>query len=309
MVWNRQLSAGTGSSTYVFTTILVLFLTGIALGAGMLGVLRPRVRSAVTLIAVAQILTAVFACIGAAILSSPSYPLQGGSSAFVLALGLFAAQAVFIVLPATVAMGITFPATAALLGDETGTEGSATGALLAVNTTGSIVATFVLPFFVIPLIGSPATLAILILINAVVGTVLFRGERRLAPERRRLGVLAGVGVVGLVIVTFVTGAAFQNPTIQLIEGKGGTVFEAAEDEIAATEAGRDRGHAPAVGGRDGDDRCSPSTPSSCPCCRSPCAPTRIVASRSPSAWARPSGRRSTPASRRTPWSWSRPCPG
>ena len=238
VVWNRQLSAGTGSSTYVFTTILVLFLTGIALGAGMLGVLRPRVRSAVTLIAAAQILTAVFACIGAAILSSPSFPLQGGSSAFVLALSLFAAQAVFIVLPATVAMGITFPATAALLGDETGSEGSATGSLLAVNTTGSIVATFVLPFFVIPAIGSPATLAFLILTNAVVGIVLFRGERGLTPSRRRLGVLAGVGVVGLVIVTFVTGAGFQNPTIQVVEGRGGTIFESAEDEIAATEAGQ-----------------------------------------------------------------------
>ena len=35
----------------------------------------------------------------------------------------------------------------------------------------------------------------------------------------------------------VSGVAFRNPTIQLVEKKGGTVFEAAEDEIAAVEAG------------------------------------------------------------------------
>ena len=40
------------------------------------------------------------------------------------------------------------------------------------------------------------------------------------------------------IATLVGGTAFRNPTIQLIEARGGTVFEAAEDEIAMTEAGQ-----------------------------------------------------------------------
>ena len=66
VTWNRLLAAGTGNSTYVFTTILALFLVGIALGAGMLGALRHRVRSTVLLIAAAQVLTAAFAVAGAA---------------------------------------------------------------------------------------------------------------------------------------------------------------------------------------------------------------------------------------------------
>src|SRR5262249_28430845 len=57
VVWNRLIGAGTGSSTYVFTIILVLFLIGIATGAVLLGVLRPRVRSIVALIGVAQLVT------------------------------------------------------------------------------------------------------------------------------------------------------------------------------------------------------------------------------------------------------------
>ncbi len=237
VVWNRLIGAGTGSSTYVFTIILTLFLIGIALGAAMLGVLRLRVRSTIALIAVAQIVTALFATIGAAILASPPVPFSGASPDFISALGKFAGQATLLVLPPTIAMGITFPATAALLGEERGSEGSATGTLLAVNTAGSLVATFLLPFLVIPLIGSPATLAGLAIINATVGGMLFFGNRDVAPSRRQLGAAAGVLMVLVVAVAFITGIAFRNPTIKVIEANRGTVFEATEDEIASVEAG------------------------------------------------------------------------
>ena len=71
VVWNRLIGAGTGSSTYVFTIILVLFLVGIATGAILLGLIRPRVRSVVGLIAIAQLLTAAFVTVGAVVLASP----------------------------------------------------------------------------------------------------------------------------------------------------------------------------------------------------------------------------------------------
>jgi len=45
VVWNRMLGSGTGSSTYVFTIILALFLTGIAIGAVLFGFLRRRAPS------------------------------------------------------------------------------------------------------------------------------------------------------------------------------------------------------------------------------------------------------------------------
>jgi spermidine synthase len=238
VTWNRLLGAGTGSSTYVFTIILVLFLIGIALGAGLLGVLRTRVRSTTLLIATAQLLTAAFALVGAALLASPTMPFNGSAPNFMGSLGHFARQVTFVVLPATVAMGITFPATAALLSHETGSEGSASGSLLAINTTGAIVATFVLPFFIIPLIGSPATLAALVITNALVGMALIVREHGTSRVVRWTGALAGLGVIAMVGVTMARGTAFGNPTIEVIRHRGGTVFEATEDEIAAVVAGR-----------------------------------------------------------------------
>jgi spermidine synthase len=237
VVWNRMLSAGTGGSTYVFTVILVLFLVGIAAGAILLGWLRPRVRSTISLIAFAQVATAVLVFLGASVLASPSSPLNGATADFGEALREFAWAAAAVVLPPTIAMGLTFPATAALLGDETGTEGSAAGALLAVNTAGSIVATVALPFVVIPLVGSPATLAALALVNMGVGAALWLTA---VPDRRSraLGGIVTGAVAAVVVIALASGSAFRNPTIRVIEDGGGQVFAATEDEIASVEAGQ-----------------------------------------------------------------------
>jgi spermidine synthase len=237
VVWNRMLASGTGNSTYVFTVILALFLIGIATGAVLLGALRRRVRSMTALIGVAQLLTAVFVIIGAATLASPASPFNGASLDFATALRTFIINTAILVLPPTVAMGLIFPATAALLTERAGEEGSATGSLLAVNTVGSIAATFVLPFVLIPLVGSPAVLAGLAITNVVVGGWLLLGDRSLAPSGRVVGGVSSGLIFVIVVTTLMTGSAFRNPTIRRVTGGGGEVFAATEDEIASVEAG------------------------------------------------------------------------
>ena len=66
-LWTRLLASGTGNSTYVFTMILALFLIGIAAGAIAFNVIRPRIRSTVGLLALAQLATAALVLIGGAI--------------------------------------------------------------------------------------------------------------------------------------------------------------------------------------------------------------------------------------------------
>ncbi len=241
VTWNRMLGAGTGSSTYVFTIILALFLVGIAVGAVVLGLIRPKRSQAPLLIGVAQVATAILVVVGAAVLASPVKQFSGSASNFVESLRSFAWAASIVVLPPTIAMGLTFPATASLLGDEAGAEGSASGSLLAVNTAGSIAATFILPFFIIPLIGSPATLAGLALTNAIVGGALLARSSRAAVAVRWAGGLAGAAVAVIVVVALVAGVAFRNPTTTLIEQQHGQVFQAAEDEIASVVAGERNG--------------------------------------------------------------------
>jgi spermidine synthase len=242
VVWNRLMSAGTGSSTYVFAVILTTFLAGIAMGALLLGFIRRRVRNTIGLIAFAQVLTAVLVALGSIVLATPALPLYGGSPEFSHQLRIFAQTAILVVLPATLVMGITFPATAALLGDSSGREGGAAGSLIAVNTVGALVATFVLPFVVIPLIGSPATLALLAIVNAAVGAGLFLSLRGSGGLVRLAGGASGLVAVAVVVAVAVTGAGFLNPTIRLVESVHGTVFASTEDEIASVVAGEANGY-------------------------------------------------------------------
>jgi spermidine synthase len=241
VVWNRMLGAGTGSSTYVFTIILALFLTGIAIGAVLFGAIRTRTRSISWLIGFSQLLTAAFVLIGALTLASPTNPFSGVAPDFLDALRQFALGSAVVVLPATLAMGITFPATAALIGDAEGSEGSAAGALVAVNTVGSLVATFVLPFFVIPILGSPVTLATLALANCGMAAYLLGRGAVGAWAARVAGVAFSGGIAGAVIVALVSGSAFANPTVRLIGQTHGQVFAATEDEIASVVAGERNG--------------------------------------------------------------------
>ena len=115
-------------------------------------------------------------------------------------------------------------------------------------------------------------------------------------------------MVLVVGVAFITGIAFRNPTIKVIEANRGTVFEATEDEIASVEAGEMTGQRRIwVGGTTMtiitvDTKFQPLLPIAL----RPDGEARPRRSRS--AWGRRSGRRSSRASRPTPWSSSRPSP-
>ena len=64
VTWTRLLASGTGNTTYVFTVILAVFLTGIALGALIYNVIERRIREPLRVLALAQALVAVLAVLG-----------------------------------------------------------------------------------------------------------------------------------------------------------------------------------------------------------------------------------------------------
>lgn len=234
VLWTRLLSSGTGNSTYVFTLILGMFLIGIALGAAMFSVARRRIRRPLGLIAQAQIGVAALALVGLVLVIArpvalnPNQPLDA-------ALGVFL-PIVLVVLPATFVMGFTFPATSVLLSDDPAHIAANAGRLLAVNTAGAIIATFVIPFFVIPLVGSPTAVAVLALVNAATALML---ATRLEPFHRRLTAGFALAAGLAVIVASVVPGAVIDPSVARVQRAGGTIYETREDEIASVQAGID----------------------------------------------------------------------
>jgi spermidine synthase len=236
VTWTRLLASGTGNTTYVFTTILTTFLIGLAIGALVFSVLRPRIGDPVRLLAGSQILAAALALVGLVlVLTAPRESNPGlafGTLSSLLGVSLLT------VLPVTIVLGIAFPASSALLPDDANHAGQGSGSLLAANTVGSIVGSLVIPFFLIPVLGSPLLIAGLAATNAVLGIVL--GWRVLAGQSGRLLGAAGVVVVAAVIVAAVWPRVLVQPNEALILARGGVVFASDEDEIASVQAGQIR---------------------------------------------------------------------
>ena len=236
VLWTRLLASGTGNSTYVFTLILGVFLYGIAVGAVIYSTFRRRIGDPIRLLAAAQVLVAVLVLGGLWLLVGASRQLDPGQP--LETVKVLIPLAIAVVFPATVIMGLSFPASSALLSGDRGRIGASAGLLIAVNTIGAIAGSLLVPFLLVPLVGSPASVALLALVNAAVGLALAASlRRRSARASRSLG-LAGAAVVVIVAGAVVAPGVIVHPAEAAITSRGGTLFESREDEIASVQAGQ-----------------------------------------------------------------------
>lgn len=239
VLWTRMLASGTGNSTYVFTTILAVFLLGLAIGAVAFSYLRPRIDDAVSFLAHGQLMIALLVVAG--MITSISQQLMGFlnlASGFGAEFIGFLRLVAVVVLPATFVLGLTLPAAASLVADPRGRVATNTGLLLSINTLGAITGTFVIPFFIIPAVGSPAALGLLALGNLGLAIALaVVGGMHSTPRRVVVG---ATGVLASLAVTaaLVAGGVFVDPSKTWIARNGGVVFASSEDEIASVQAGR-----------------------------------------------------------------------
>ena len=238
VLWTRLLASGTGNSTYVFTTILVVFLIGLALGAVAFAVFRTRIQT-LTLLAIGQVVIALLVLLGMATVISHGSSVEMGHS-LTMVRALFEAGLI-VVLPATIVMGLTFPASSALISDPEGHVGANSGLLLSANTLGSITGTFAIPFIVIPLVGSPVAVGLIALLNVATGITLALAGPIKAPSIRWLTTGAGAITAVVLVVTLTLGSVFVDPNIVRLRADHGTLSMSLEDEIAPVQAGSDGG--------------------------------------------------------------------
>jgi spermidine synthase len=232
VTWTRLLASGTGGYTYVFTVILALFLVGIALGAVIFDRIRPRITDPVRVLSITQLAVAVLAIVGLVLVIADPRPLD--TRDLVGSVGVLALSAVLVVLPVTTALGIAFPTASALLRDEASEAGGESGALLAANTVGAIIGSLVIPFVLMPTIGSPWIIVALALTNAVLGIALaIRASRRGRPLA-----VAGVAVVVAIVAASAQPGAVVQPNEAVIRTMGWQLFASDEDEIASVQAGQ-----------------------------------------------------------------------
>ena len=199
VAWTRVFAMVLGPTIYAFSTMLVAFIGGIAIGASL------GVRLCVGGSAAARLawcLAVVGIGTAAALFAVDQLPLLVGrwvassDGGFVPLIVTEAALAAAMLLPATVALGAVFPLGLAL-GVPSGLAAAAAAArLYAVNTTGAILGSLLAGFALIPAIGLRGTLLVGGGVACAAGTAIMLAA---AGPRRRVAAaaIAAASVVSL----------------------------------------------------------------------------------------------------------------
>jgi spermidine synthase len=195
VLWTRMLAEGTGSSIYIFTTILAIFLLGIALGSFLYRRFsRPR----------GERLGTLGLCLaGVGVLAQATVVLGSGMVGHVP----FVVRTVVVLLPATILMGYAFPLAGRLATPSAETAGGSVGLLYAANTGGSILGSFSAAFVLAGTLGTNGSILLLGALNLLAGAFLYAaepvGRDRPAPGSAGGGRVVAAGLAGLAVLGLV----------------------------------------------------------------------------------------------------------
>jgi len=176
VAWTRALSLVIGSSTYAFSTMLVTFLTGLALGSYLYSRFAGRRRITPVFFGWLQLGIGV-----GALLVTPFFDRMpevflrvfqiSQSPGFVKTIQFFiSALAMFV---PTLFMGATFPCAIQIAATAVGRVGHDVGRVYFVNTGGAIAGTVVAGFVLIPVWGMQSTLQLAVSLNLCLALALF----------------------------------------------------------------------------------------------------------------------------------------
>jgi spermidine synthase len=262
VLWTRMLAEGTGSNIYIFTTILAIFLFGIALGSFLY---RRFSRPA------GERLGTLGLCLaGVGILAQTTVVLGSGVVGDVS----FFVRSVAVLLPATVLMGYAFPLAGRLATPSADAAGGSVGLLYAANTGGSILGSFSAAFILAGTIGTNGSVLLLGGLNLLAGAVLFLAEptgrrhavrqqanpgpgaaasARPGPTNRGWAGVVAAGLAGLAVLGIVASSLDLPVTRTRTENelrRSGRPVTHAEDELATvdTVGGKPKGRRLLVGG-------------------------------------------------------------
>jgi len=201
VAWTRALALIVGSSTYAFSTMLVTFLTGLALGSYLFSRLAGRLRIdpflfgglqlgiGLTALAVTPFFDRMPEVFLWAFQISQSPGFMRGLQFTISALAMF--------LP-TLFMGATFPCVAQIASREIQRVGQDVGRIYFINTGGAIAGTVLAGFLLIPTWGLQTTLKLAVSLNLCLALALFIASREVL--RWRQGAAALVPLLALLVL-------------------------------------------------------------------------------------------------------------
>lgn len=212
VVWTRLLSLNLGATTYTFSLILAVFLTGLGLGSSTGAVLARTVENARSALGWCQLLLVAgiaWAAFGLT-KSLPYWPVDpqlASGPVFIFTMDLV--KTAFVVLPAAVLWGASFPLALAAIGTRDADPGVVVGTTYAANTVGAIFGSLLTSLVFIPGIGTQHSHQLLLVLAAISALLMlvfrpYSDNRKFAFTSGTMAALiVTIGVTGYLITTII----------------------------------------------------------------------------------------------------------
>ena len=169
VVWTRMLVLVFGATTFATSTVLAIFMGGLALGSFAAGRVSDRVRRPLLWYGVLEAIIGIWALLTPLLFTAatPVYKLiwlHTHASVLPFSLLRFVCTGLILIVPTT-CMGATLPLLSRYVADELNTIGSRVGTLYSTNTLGAVAGALVTGFVILPMYGISASIAIGAAIN------------------------------------------------------------------------------------------------------------------------------------------------
>ncbi len=177
VVWTRTFALIFWNDTYIFTTILLLYLFGIGAGSLAGGAALRRVRRPLFALGSLQLVSAAWTAGMIFVVPQTARVLGFRGEAFGVLLRSYFVTVAVGILPQTLVMGATFPLLVRAATAHARQVGGIVGRALAWNTIGGVAGALVAGFVILEHLGLAAGLLLVAVLTALVGLALCVGSR------------------------------------------------------------------------------------------------------------------------------------
>jgi spermidine synthase len=182
VVWFRMLIRTFGVTVYAVSTVLAVYMAGLAAGSLLIGRWRRGQNNPLRLYGIVELLIGASAFVCTRIMvglpsvyhATPEALRGGPLGQTLLRVGL----AALVLAPPTVLMGATLPLISSYLASRKGALGKQVGVLYGANTLGAVVGVMGSGFLALAIFGEQSTVLIAVLINLSVGALALLLSRR-----------------------------------------------------------------------------------------------------------------------------------
>jgi spermidine synthase len=233
VVWTRLLSLLMGGTVYSFSIILAVFLIGMGIGSGAGSIIARNTSRPGTMLGIFQLCLAGAIAWAAFMISRslPYWPINPGIYTgdwgpwYVFQLDLL--RAAWMVLPAAVLWGASFPMAIAAVASRGQDPGRLVGTVYAANTIGAILGSLVFSLWVIPQAGTwwaQRSLIVIAATSAIVALIAAALKRR---DRNAENIPASafsfssisIPAIALLLVVFLIAAVSKIPWVMVAWGR------------------------------------------------------------------------------------------